>query len=186
MDVGLFQVRLVDAGFVWTEPHSKRIKVKLTVQKEVRAPVCVCVRACAYGNLRDCAWTCMVCVCARTRGIVHVACVCVCVCGCVRDSSDGGAPTRNFLLTRAFVFAYLCACVFVCTCLFRARVGIRRQPHPVCRPPQVLNGAVLQQTFVVEFTVHSHMCDECHRVEAKDFWRAVVQVRQKVRASWSR
>ena len=28
-------VKLVDASFVWTEPHSKRIKVKLTVQKEV-------------------------------------------------------------------------------------------------------------------------------------------------------
>lgn len=45
---------------------------------------------------------------------------------------------------------------------------------------QVLNGAVLQQVFVVEFTVNFHMCDDCHRVEAKDFWRAVVQVRQKV------
>eukprot|EP00118_Oscarella_pearsei_P013320 m.105562 g.105562 ORF g.105562 m.105562 type:complete len:501 (+) comp37230_c0_seq10:145-1647(+) len=32
---GLNQVHLVDASFVWTEPHSKRIKVKLTVQKEV-------------------------------------------------------------------------------------------------------------------------------------------------------
>ncbi|KAK2560301.1 60S ribosomal export protein NMD3 [Acropora cervicornis] len=32
---GLSKVRLVDAGFVWTEPHSKRIKVKLTIQKEV-------------------------------------------------------------------------------------------------------------------------------------------------------
>ena len=32
---GLGKVKLVDAGFVWTEPHSKRIKVKLTVQKEV-------------------------------------------------------------------------------------------------------------------------------------------------------
>jgi len=32
---GLNKVRLVDAGFVWTEPHSKRIKVKLTIQKEV-------------------------------------------------------------------------------------------------------------------------------------------------------
>lgn len=30
-----FQVRLVDASFVWTEPHSKREKVKLTIQKEV-------------------------------------------------------------------------------------------------------------------------------------------------------
>lgn len=32
---GLNKVRLVDAGFIWTEPHSKRLKVKLTVQKEV-------------------------------------------------------------------------------------------------------------------------------------------------------
>lgn len=28
-------MKLVDAGFVWTEPHSRRVKVKLTVQKEV-------------------------------------------------------------------------------------------------------------------------------------------------------
>ena len=32
---GLSKVRLVDASFVWTEPHSKRIKVKLVIQKEV-------------------------------------------------------------------------------------------------------------------------------------------------------
>ncbi|KAK2171343.1 hypothetical protein NP493_1077g00019 [Ridgeia piscesae] len=70
-------VRLVDAGFIWTEPHSKRIKVKLTIQKEV------------------------------------------------------------------------------------------------------MNGALLQQVFVVEFVVHNQMCDGCHRVEAKDFWRACVQIRQK-------
>lgn len=74
---GLNKVRLIDAGFVWTEPHSKRIKVKLTIQKEV------------------------------------------------------------------------------------------------------MNGTVLQQVFVIEFTVHSQMCDDCHRVEAKDYWRACVQVRQK-------
>lgn len=29
------QVKLVDAGFIWTEPHSRRLKVKLTVQAEV-------------------------------------------------------------------------------------------------------------------------------------------------------
>ncbi|XP_047328005.1 60S ribosomal export protein NMD3-like [Impatiens glandulifera] len=29
------KMRLVNAEFIWTEPHSKRIKVKLTVQKEV-------------------------------------------------------------------------------------------------------------------------------------------------------
>jgi len=29
------KVKLVDADFIWTEPHSKRIKVKVTIQKEV-------------------------------------------------------------------------------------------------------------------------------------------------------
>lgn len=43
-----------------------------------------------------------------------------------------------------------------------------------------MNGAILQQVFVVEFVIQSQMCDDCHRVEAKDFWKAVVQVRQKV------
>ena len=32
---GLGKVRLTDAAFVWTEPHSRRIKVRLTVQSEV-------------------------------------------------------------------------------------------------------------------------------------------------------
>jgi len=32
---GLNKVKLIDAGFIWTEPHSKRIKVRLTIQKEV-------------------------------------------------------------------------------------------------------------------------------------------------------
>ena len=45
---------------------------------------------------------------------------------------------------------------------------------------QVLGGTLLQQTFVVEFTVHNQMCEDCHRVEAKDYWRSCVQVRQKV------
>lgn len=47
-------------------------------------------------------------------------------------------------------------------------------------PLQVMNGAILQQVFVVEFVIQYQMCDDCHRVEAKDFWKAVVQVRQKV------
>lgn len=74
---GLKEVKLVDAGFVWTEPHSKRIKVKLTVHAEVS------------------------------------------------------------------------------------------------------NGIVLQQVFVVELTVANQMCDDCHRLEAKDYWKCMVQVRQK-------
>lgn len=32
---GLNRLRLVDAGWIWTEPHSKRLKLKLTVQQEV-------------------------------------------------------------------------------------------------------------------------------------------------------
>lgn len=74
---GLKEVKLVDAGFIWTEPHSKRIKVKLTVHKEV------------------------------------------------------------------------------------------------------FGGTMLQQVFIVEFTITNQMCDDCHRTEAKDFWRCLVQVRQR-------
>ena len=33
----LTRVRLITANFLWTEPHSKRIKVKITIQKEILA-----------------------------------------------------------------------------------------------------------------------------------------------------
>lgn len=33
---GLNKVRIVDASFVWTEPHSRRVKVKITVQDSVQ------------------------------------------------------------------------------------------------------------------------------------------------------
>lgn len=32
---GLQKVRIVDASFIWTEPHSRRVRVKLTVQDSV-------------------------------------------------------------------------------------------------------------------------------------------------------
>jgi len=32
---GLNKVKLVDVNFIWTEPHSRRVKLKLTVQQEV-------------------------------------------------------------------------------------------------------------------------------------------------------
>lgn len=32
---GLKKVKLIDAAWIWTEPHSRRLKLKLTVQKEV-------------------------------------------------------------------------------------------------------------------------------------------------------
>ena len=75
---GLTKVRLIDACFLWTEPHSKRIKVKLTVQKEALA------------------------------------------------------------------------------------------------------ATILQQTFVLEVVVGGQQCLDCARVEAKNTWNTVVQVRQKV------
>ena len=34
---GLNKVRLVDASFIWTEPHSRRIRIKITVQGEAMA-----------------------------------------------------------------------------------------------------------------------------------------------------
>ncbi len=75
---GLNKLNLTDAGFIWTEPHSKKIKVKLTVQKDV-------------------------------------------------------------------------------------------------------NGAVLQQTTMIEFQVVNQICEDCQRVEAKDYWKCVVQVRQRAK-----
>ncbi|KAH7160850.1 NMD3 family-domain-containing protein [Dactylonectria macrodidyma] len=33
---GLNKVRIVDASFIWTEPHSRRVKVKLTIQDDVQ------------------------------------------------------------------------------------------------------------------------------------------------------
>lgn len=74
---GLNNLNVMDASFVWTEPHSRRIKVKLVVQKEVD------------------------------------------------------------------------------------------------------EGITLQQSVVIEFVVQRNFCESCHRIEAKDYWNAVTQVRQK-------
>jgi len=30
---GLQKTKIINAGFIWTEPHSKRIKVKITIEK---------------------------------------------------------------------------------------------------------------------------------------------------------
>lgn len=39
---------------------------------------------------------------------------------------------------------------------------------------EVVGRAVLQQVFIVEYTVANQMCDDCHRTEAKDYWKALV------------
>jgi len=41
---------------------------------------------------------------------------------------------------------------------------------------EVMSGMTLQQVFVVEFTVANQMCDDCHRSEAQDYWRALVSI----------
>ena len=75
---GLSKVKLIDAVWIWTEPHSMRLKIKLTVQKEV------------------------------------------------------------------------------------------------------MNGAVLQQAALVDFTVRNQQCKNCEASYAQGVWHAVVQVRQRV------
>ncbi|KAM6498708.1 NMD3 family domain containing protein [Amanita muscaria] len=75
---GLSKVRLTDAHFIWTEPHSKRLRISLTVQKEV------------------------------------------------------------------------------------------------------LTSTILEQTFEIEYLVQHGQCQDCSRLAAKNTWKAMVQVRQKV------
>lgn len=46
---------------------------------------------------------------------------------------------------------------------------------------EVLNGAVLEQSYVVEYVQQEHMCEPCSRVQANpDQWVAAVQLRQHV------
>ncbi|XP_071697369.1 uncharacterized protein [Rutidosis leptorrhynchoides] len=46
---------------------------------------------------------------------------------------------------------------------------------------EVLNGAVLEQAYMVEYVVHDQMCDSCSRGQANpDQWVAAVQLRQHV------
>lgn len=51
-------VKLIDASFIWTEPHSRRIKIKLTVQKEMFHVVlqqsCIIEFIVAYQQCVDC------------------------------------------------------------------------------------------------------------------------------------
>ena len=45
---------------------------------------------------------------------------------------------------------------------------------------EIVAGAVLQQSFVIEYVIGNKQCPICQRREAKDTWNAMVQVRQKV------
>ena len=57
---GLHKVRIVDASFIWTEPHSRRVKVKLTIQDSVQDGMLLqqsfeVVYMVAYQQCPDCA-----------------------------------------------------------------------------------------------------------------------------------
>ena len=39
---------------------------------------------------------------------------------------------------------------------------------------QVINAAILEQTFIVEYTVFNQMCIDCLKKETNNFWKAVV------------
>lgn len=49
-----------------------------------------------------------------------------------------------------------------------------------------MSGMTLQQVFIVEYTVANQMCDDCHRSEAQDFWRALVSVLEFQKAEFEK
>ncbi|KAL3320582.1 ribosome-binding protein [Cichlidogyrus casuarinus] len=44
---------------------------------------------------------------------------------------------------------------------------------------ELQSGAAVEQNVLLEFQIHTQQCTDCHRVAAKDYWNAVVQVRQR-------
>jgi len=44
----------------------------------------------------------------------------------------------------------------------------------------VLTNTILEQTFEIEYLVQHGQCPDCARLAAKNTWKALVQVRQKV------
>jgi nonsense-mediated mRNA decay protein 3 len=57
---GLHKVRIIDASFVWTEPHSRRVRVKITIQDAIQDGVLLqqtfeVIYVIAYQQCPDCA-----------------------------------------------------------------------------------------------------------------------------------
>lgn len=53
-------------------------------------------------------------------------------------------------------------------------------PTISCSVRQVLTATILEQIFEIEFLVQYAQCPDCTRLAAKNTWKALVQVRQKV------
>ena len=66
-------------------------------------------------------------------------------------------------------------------------VWIWTEPHSlrlkikVTVQKEVVNGAILQQADVIEFTIRNQQCKTCEASYAQGAWHAIVQVRQRVR-----
>lgn len=52
--------------------------------------------------------------------------------------------------------------------------------HSVPQYTQVLTATILEQVFEIEYLVQHTQCPDCARLAAKNTWKALVQVRQKV------
>ncbi|OAF66772.1 60S ribosomal export protein NMD3 [Intoshia linei] len=44
---------------------------------------------------------------------------------------------------------------------------------------EVTKKAILEEEISIKYIIAAQTCNDCHRIEAKDYWRAVVQLRQK-------
>lgn len=105
--------------------------------------------------------------------------------GCERFLENGStwifaAPESKELQTlcikklRGLDKVKLTGCTFIWTEAHSRRIKLKLTVNATLE-----DGLTLQQVFIVEYMVNHKMCDDCHRVEAKNFWKALVQVRQR-------
>ncbi|KAL6184945.1 hypothetical protein ACLB2K_041080 [Fragaria x ananassa] len=80
-----------------------------------------------------------------------------------------------------FVVQQTVGSVLCCKCGISMTPNAANMCVKCLRSEMVLNGAVLEQSFVVEYVQQEHMCEPCSRAQANpDQWVASVQLRQHV------
>ncbi|VFQ74352.1 unnamed protein product [Cuscuta campestris] len=222
------EARLVDAEFIWTEPHSKRIRVKLKLQKEVLQGAILeqsyIVEFVVHDQLcKPCSGRMM----GEDSGMFNVSQtignVPCCKCGvpiqpnavnmcarCLRsevDITEGLQkhvtitycpdcesylqPPRTWIKAQPESKDLLTFCVKRLKSFNKARLVDAEfswtEPHSkriqvkLKIQKEVLQGAILEQSYIVEFVVHYQLCEPCSRIQANpDQWVAAVQLRQHV------
>ncbi|KAI3928865.1 hypothetical protein MKW92_047243 [Papaver armeniacum] len=174
----LNKVRLVHAEFIWTEPHSKRIKVKVRVQKQVLNGVVLEQAYLVEYVVQD-----------------HLCESCSRV-AANPDQWIASVQLRQNVPHRR-TFFYLEQLILKHDAALRA-IKIKQMNHgidlffsnrshalkfvdfvgKVC-PIKSRNDK--QQAYLVEYVVQDHLCESCSRVAANpDQWIASVQLRQHV------